>query len=153
MIRKIPNETKHFHFFNANPKNNRTDDCVIRAIATATGKSWDEVLLDLTAFAQKYKLMPNDKKCYGKYLESLGWNKNKQPRKDNNTKYTGKEFCEILDSLDRESILDYKGSANCVLAHIGGCHIVCIKPYNNKYKVFDIWDSTRGSIGNFWTKG
>lgn len=39
MIRKIPPETSTFHFHNENPKGRRTGDCVIRAIARATGDS------------------------------------------------------------------------------------------------------------------
>lgn len=78
--------------------------------------------------------MPNDKKVYTKYIENKGWIKCKQPRKSNNTKYTGKEFVKIV-----------KGT---VLAHIGGHHIVCIKDN----KVLDIWDSTDGCIGNYWIK-
>ena len=58
----------------------------------------------------------------------------KQPRKSDNTKYIGKEFCKM-----------FKGT--CV-ANIGGHHIVCIKDG----KVHDIWDSTDGCIGNYWIK-
>lgn len=133
-IRKIPEDTKWFKYHNENPKDNRTGDCVVRAIATLTGQSWDKVLTDLMVYALKYKMMPNDVKCYDKYLSDLGYKKQKQPRKDDNKKFTGKEFVEI-----------FKGE--CV-AHIGGHHIVCIK----KHKVHDIWDSTEGCIGNYWTK-
>lgn len=152
MIKRIPNETSTFHFYNANPKDKRTSDCVVRAIATATGKPWEEVLQGLTEFALKYKLMPNDDKCYGRYLESLGWRKEKQPRKDDNTKYTGSEFCELLDSEDCEYILNYKSSINTVIAKIGGHHIVCIKLHDGEHKIYDTWDSTYGCIGNYWTK-
>ena len=58
----------------------------------------------------------------------------KQPRKANNKKYTGKEFCK-------------KHNETCV-ANIGGHHVVCIK----NGKVHDIWDSTDGCIGNYWVK-
>ena len=58
----------------------------------------------------------------------------KERKKSNNTKYTGKEFVKIIN-----------GTA---LAHIGGHHIVCIKDN----KVLDTWDSTDGCIGNYWIK-
>ena len=67
-------------------------------------------------------------------MELKGWTKMRQPRKRNNTKYTGKEFCEIFKGV-------------CV-ANIGGNHTVCIK----NGKVYDIWDSTDGCIGNYWVK-
>lgn len=145
MIKRIPNETSTFHFYNANPKENRAADCVIRAIAAATGKTWEEVLKELTEIALKYKLMPNEKKCYDRYLKKLGWKKEKQPRKADNTKYTGSEFCEFLDSADCEYI-------DTVIAHIGGHHIVCIKVHDLAHKVFDTWNSTSGCIGNYWVK-
>lgn len=131
---KVLKDTKWFKFHNANPKNRRSGDCVIRAIATATGKSWDEVLTDLCKIALKEKRIPNEVECYGKYLESLGWRKQKQPRKSDNCKFTGKEFVSA-----------FKGVA---VAHLGGNHIVCIK----ESKVWDTWDSTEGCIGNYWVK-
>lgn len=138
-LRKIPDDTKTFHFYNANPKNNRTGDCVIRAIACATGKSWDEVLTDLMKYAIKYKLMPNDTKCYTKYLADLGWVKQNQPRKFDNTKYTGVQFVEDYMPYMKSKV---------VIAHIGGHHIVCIKDG----KIQDIWNSEDGCIGNYWVK-
>ena len=128
-------DTKSFHFYNANPKGKYTTDCVIRALCTAMDKSWDEVLTDLCTYAIKYKYMIDEPKCYGKYLEDNGWVKHKQPRKDDNTKYTGEEFVK------------YKTKGKYV-AHIGGHHIVAIKDG----RVYDTWDSTDGCIGNYWAK-
>lgn len=134
-IRKIPNDTNVFHFYNANPKNKRTSDCVIRALSLFLDKSWDDVLTDLYKIALKEKTVPTDDICYKKYLKSLGYEMLKQPRKFDNTKYTGKEFCEQVVKSN------YK-----YLAHIGGHHIVCI----SKNKINDIWDSSDGCIGNYW---
>ena len=39
MKAKKRKDTKYMHFYNANPENNKTGDCVIRAISVATGKS------------------------------------------------------------------------------------------------------------------
>lgn len=149
---KQPKDTATFHFYNANPKNNRAGDCVIRAISTATDKSWDEIFTELTKIAIQKKRMPNDPLCYKELLKKFGWEKEKQPRKEDNTKYTGAEFCRLLDSDDLEYQLDYHGSTNSIIAHIGGHHIVCIKYHENKHKVFDTWNSTAGCIGNYWTK-
>ncbi len=134
--RKIPEDTKVFHYHNENPKNNHTGDCVIRAIACATGKSWDEVLTELIPYCMKYKMLPDTTKCYEKYLADLGWVKQKQPRKSDNTKYTGKEFCKLVKA------------DKVYICHIGGHHMICIKDK----KVQDIWDSSDGCIGNFWIK-
>jgi hypothetical protein len=133
-IRKIPANTKSFKFYNANPKDRRTGDCVIRAICTAMDKSWDDVAKGLFEYVIKDKVAMGSTECYSKYLADNGWAKQKQPKKADGTKYTGVEF-----------VKKFKGT--CV-AHIGGNHIVCIKDG----KVIDTWDSTDGCIGNYWTK-
>lgn len=133
---RYPN-TRWFTFYNANPRNKYTGDCVIRAISTATGLSWERVLKDLMTFGIRRGLMPDDTKVYSDYLESLGFYKCPQPRKSDNTKYTGKDFCQLLAREDKVYV-----------AHLGGNHIVCIKDK----KVLDTWDSTDGCIGNYWTK-
>ena len=79
--------------------------------------------------------MTSDAACYGKYLEGLGWSKQKQPRKPDGKKYTGSEFVGF-----------FKGTA---VANIGGGHVTCIKDG----KVWDTWDCTDGCIGNYWYKG
>ena len=65
-----------------------------------------------------------------------------------NTKYTGKEMCSILNR-------DVLAVGKSIIANIGGHHIVCIKEtegIHGSFKVFDIWDSTNGCIGNYWVR-
>lgn len=132
---KILQDTNNFHFHNENPKNRRTSDCVVRAIATATGQDWGDVLAALAGEAIKRGVMVNDPACYGKYLESLGWEKMKQPRKDNGKKFTGADFCRMFPD-------------ETIIAHIGGHHMTCIKGG----MVWDTWDCTGKCIGNYWRK-
>ena len=40
-------DTKTFKFYNANPKEKFTGDCVVRAICTALGKPYEEVYREL----------------------------------------------------------------------------------------------------------
>lgn len=134
--------TSTFRYYNANPKGKITGDCVVRAICTAMERPYNEVYRELFEFSIECGLMLNDTKCYEKYLESKGWYKQKQPRKYNGTKYTGKEFCKMA----KEFTLDYPER---IIAHIGGHHIVAIVDG----RVWDIWDSTDGCIGNYWTEG
>lgn len=47
-----------YRYFNPNPEGNLVGDCVIRAICTSTGKSWDEVFDELTKVARRLKDMP-----------------------------------------------------------------------------------------------
>lgn len=132
---KIPNNTDVFEYYNANPKGKHTTDCVVRAICTALGQDYNTTVVELANLMLSTGYAMGDVKCYGKYLESKGWVKNRQPRKGDNTKYTGRQFAKL-----------FKGT--CV-AHLGGNHAVCIKGG----KILDIFDSSEGCIGNFWTKG
>ena len=103
MKRKIPQNTKYFTYHNANPKGKITADCVVRALSLAMKKSWDEVLTDLYTYALKYKQMLNDDVLYKKYLKDNGWVILKQPRKWDNTKYTGVEFCQELQEREQKN--------------------------------------------------
>lgn len=131
---KIPNDTTTFKYYNANSKNKHTTDCVVRAICTALEQSYEQTINELVALWLETGYDIAEARCFGKYLELKGWIKQKQPRKVDNTKYTGKEFVKTFKGV-------------CV-ANIGGNHTVCIKDG----KVFDIWDSTDGCIGNYWIK-
>ena len=127
-------DTETFHFHNQNPKGRITGDCAFRAISLATGKPYNECVMEMAKKMCETGYALNDKKGEDAYLKSLGWIKMPQPRKGDNTKYTGEEFCKI-----------FKGTC---IANIGGHHIVCIKDG----KVWDIWNSTQGTIGNYWIK-
>ena len=41
-----------FQYYNANPRDNNTADCTIRAISVAEGKTWDETYEELSKLAQ-----------------------------------------------------------------------------------------------------
>lgn len=143
---KFP-ETTTFHYHNANPKNKITADCVIRALCTAMNEPYETVYRELYELSLKCGYMLNEKHCYHTYLKSKGWIKHSQPRKADNTKYTGKEFCNELNC-------DIMFVGKSVIANIGSHHIVCIKEDNlhGLHKVHDIWDCTDGCIGNYWVK-
>jgi hypothetical protein len=141
-------DTSTFHFFNANPKGRITGDCTFRAVSTALNQSWEETVMDMATFSCETGYAINDKKGIERYLASKGWIKFPQPKKSDNTKYTGKEFCRKISS----NIL-YVGKS--IIADIGGHHIVCIKEtdgLHGTHKVWDIWDSTDKCIGNYWVK-
>jgi hypothetical protein len=130
---KYPN-TDTFIYYNANPKNRLTGDCAFRAISLATGKPYNECVMEMAKLMCETGYGLTDIKGIDVYLKRLGWVKMKQPKKDDNTKYTGNEFCKI-----------FKGTC---IANIGGGHIVCIK----NGKLYDTWNSTYWCIGNYWVK-
>jgi hypothetical protein len=140
---KCPN-TSTFKYHNANPRNRITTDCVIRAISTATDTPYNQVVMELAELQCKTGYDDGDPKLYDLYLKQNGFTKQKQPRKADNTKFTGKEFCNALQS-DYGYVI---GKDIRIVAHIGGHHIVAIVDG----KVHDIWDATYKTIGNYWVK-
>lgn len=130
-------DTKTFHYFNANPKGRITGDCTFRAVSTALGQGWEQTVMEMAELSCRTGYAINDKKGIERYLKEKGWVKHSQPRKDDNTKYTGKEFCKMARTYEN------------YIAIIGGHHIVAII----RGQVWDTWDSTNGCIGNYWTKG
>lgn len=133
-------ETATFHYFNANPKNRITGDCAYRAISTATGIPYNEVVMGCAEIHCKTGYEPTMGKGLEAYMASIGWVKHNQPRKADGTKYTGVEFCKLIQ----------RGGLNAsrLFCNIGGHHVVAIVDG----KVNDIWDSTGKCVGNYWTK-
>lgn len=140
---------------NLNPKGIKACDCVIRAIAYATEQPWDKVYTDLTAIGFKMKRLPVEKQVYEKYLEMLGWEKNKQPRKHNGFKYTINEMIENMNyrecCFETGEIMTSVGDR--IIISVAN-HLTCIakNEYGN-FEIVDTWDCGRKTIGNFWTKG
>ena len=126
-------ETSYYHFVNENPRDLRAGDCVVRAIVTASGKSWEEVFDGLCEIGRKKKMMPNQKEVYDAYLKSIGFVKRPSMRKSDNTRYRGYEFTKVVK--------------NCIFKS-GAHHLSCIKDG----KIHDIWNCGSGSVGNYWEK-
>lgn len=57
-----------FKLLNVNPSGKKTGDCVIRAIAKAEEKEWEDVFNDLVDIAREVKSVPTYKDAYEKYL-------------------------------------------------------------------------------------
>ena len=134
-------DTNTFHYYNANPKNRITGDCLIRALSVGMGKPYNEVVMELAKLQcetgyDSYQLID-------RYLKANGWEKQHQPRKWDDTKYTASEFCEEIVQKD-----DFKKRFQHIIANVGSHHIVAIV----KGKVWDIWNSTGERVGNYWTK-
>lgn len=59
-----------YKFYNANSKNNFIDDCVIRAISVAEGKTWDETYDELSTLAREKGLLFSSVPFVEDYLDS-----------------------------------------------------------------------------------
>lgn len=126
-----------FNEKNVNFKNKTTTDCVVRAIATATGKEYKEIAKELFDNYMKTGYAMNDRKNYEKWLEQNGWYKIRQPRKSDNTKYLIGEANDYVTIKKNRVVI-----MRC--AH----HLTC-KVDN---ELIDIWDCRYKCIGNYWIK-
>ena len=128
-------ETPTFHYYNANPHKRITGDCTIRAVCTGLDIAYYDCMDMLVDMSKKTGYSISSKENVAKLLAEKGIFMQKQPRKFDNTKYTGVEFCKKIAEKEKRYI-----------AHIGGGHMVAIVDK----KVQDIWNSTDGCIGNYW---
>ena len=58
-----------YRYYNANPQNNFIDDCVIRSISIAEGRTWDEVYEELSMLARRKGLLFSSAKFVEDYLD------------------------------------------------------------------------------------
>ena len=119
---------------NYNPKENKVGDCVVRAIMRAENKTWLEVYDELCAVGRTLCAMPNDQVTYQKYLETLGWQKQKMPRFPNYSRYTVEEFADEFDN-------------NTFIVSIAN-HLTII----DDGELFDSWNCGYKSVGNIWKR-
>ena len=120
--------------YNNNPKNKKTGDCVIRAIATATNSSWEYVYIKLAELGIRKGLIINDPNNWQKYLEILGYEKQKMPRRSDRTRYTLEEFATEIAEENKIYLVRLAG------------HLTVIKNKN----LIDTWNFSYKSVGNYW---
>lgn len=58
-----------FKYYNANPLGRRVNDCTIRAISLATGRTWDDTYDRLSEFAQTQAITPSEVEYIDGFLE------------------------------------------------------------------------------------
>ena len=121
-----------YHYYNCNPHRKLTDDCVIRAICSSIGESWEKILRDLVEYSVRTGYFINTPECYSKYLKDQGYIKQKQPIHKDGTKVRFKEFVQM-----------FNGHA---IAHCGKGHIT----YVADNATWDIWDVSNEVVGNYW---
>ena len=120
--------------YNANPKNKKTGDCVIRAISTALNQDYWKTLDEMVEVTKKTGYYMSYKNGFEAYLKSKGYEKQKMPKRPDNTRYTVEEFADELAMPCYNYILNV---AN---------HLTCLKGQD----LYDIWNCSRKSVGNYW---
>lgn len=121
-----------FCYYNCNPYNVHTDDCVIRAITAGTGDSWEEVVSSLSKYMLKYGYMMNTPETYSVYLKDNGWIHHQAPVKAKGSSMTVGEFAK-----------KFKGHA---IVHVDDNHVT----YIADGKIWDLWDPSDHIMGEYW---
>lgn len=124
-----------FKEFNANPKNRKTCDCVVRALTIATGMTYKDVYTELFNISLESGYMLNEKRVEDEFMKRHGFIKLKQPRKFDNTKYT---INEIL-CISHAPIIVIR------CAH----HLTVVKDG----VLIDTWNCGYKTINNYYIKG
>lgn len=129
-------DTETFHFHNQNPKNRITGDCVYRAISYATGVDYNDIVLEIAYRQIETGYCKDDKRTFEAILEKHGFVKMPQPRHEDGTKYTVKQFVDKYN----------KGLYVINMAQ----HLSVVEDGKN----IDIWDCVRygGCVGNYYVK-
>lgn len=120
-------------YFNSNPENKLVGDCVIRAIAKATGDDWETVYLGVASVGFDLHDMPSANRVWGQYLRSRGFERFSIP----NT-------CPDCYTI-RDFSFDYNKG---VYLAATGTHVVAIIDGN----YYDTFDSGDDVIIYYWRK-
>ena len=107
---------------NPNPNGVYVEDCVVRAISIVTGRSWDDVYLNLCLQGYIMKNMPSVNNVWGTYLKSIGFRSCPLPTNCPDC-YTIRYFCEQ--------------NQNGIFILATGSHVVAVVDGN----YCDAWDS------------
>lgn len=79
-------------YYNPNPSQKSTSDCVIRALTLAVGKDWEDTYLDVITEGLLMHEMPSVNGVWGNYLFKHGYSKHAIPDTCPHC-YTIKQFC------------------------------------------------------------
>lgn len=122
-----------FVFYNPNPAGKQVGDCSVRAIAKATGQSWDETYTGLCVQGLAMFDMPSANSVWGAYLRQRGF-----------TRYVIPNTCPDCYTV-AEFATDHPRGVY-VLALSG--HVVCV--VDGQYH--DTWDSGNEIPLFYWEK-
>lgn len=126
-------DTNIFTYYNQNPHNRITGDCVARSVSFALDIPYEKVVMDMAEFQCKTGFQADYSE--DKFLKTTyGIDKQAQLRHYDNTKYTVKEF---INKFPKGTYIISMPS-----------HLTVIKDGKN----YDIWDCTKSEkkVGIWW---
>ena len=94
-----------FSYFNPNPEGKQVGDCTVRAIARATGQSWDATYIGLCLQGLIMGDMPSANSVWSAYLRRHGFTRNVVPNTCPDC-YTVEEFARDHLSIFLSSLLN-----------------------------------------------
>lgn len=125
---------KQFVYYNLNPLQNHTGDCVVRAFAFFFGIPWKRAFLDLIMYcADKGVVNFNYRSTYYGYLREKGYAKIKPPFRE---KTSVGEFCENIAKEGKTYLVQIKRHMT----------IVCNRD------VYDTWDCRSKDVDFYWER-
>lgn len=125
---------KYHKYKNENPKSKEVGDCVVRALATATENSWDDVYRELCKIGFELKVMPNSDEAYHRYLENNGFERRK---------------ISVKKGSKRPTVLSFTKE------HKEGVFILRVANHVTVCKegiYYDIWDCGNSCVYSYWVK-
>ena len=122
-----------FSYFNPNPEGKQVGDCTVRAIARATGQSWDATYIGLCLQGLIMGDMPSANSVWSAYLRRHGFTRNVVPNTCPDF-YTVEEFA--------------RDHPHGVYVLALSSHVVCVD--DGKY--FDSWNSGNEIPLFYWEK-
>ena len=121
---------------NMNPKGWKCGDCVIRACARATGKSWDDTYKELFEIGFKKKRLPNDSCVYEKFLTNNGF------------EYRGQMKDEYGNKMTVAELAEYYREGNFALVVHTRKHLTCVLLGD----IIDTWNTSYETAGRYYIK-
>lgn len=123
-----------YSYFNINPAGKNVGDCVVRAIAKATGQDWVDTYLDLCVQGCVDYDLPSSNAVWGAYLRRMGFRRHIIPD-------TCPDCCTVADFAAGHPVGTY------ILALSG--HVVCVE----NGVIWDSWNCGNETVLYYWKKG
>lgn len=122
-----------YEYYNPNPLDKRTGDCVVRALSKALNKTWNEVYIILCLEGYLYKDWGNTNSVWGNYLKSIGYQSSVIPN-----------ICPSCYTIN--DFADDHPAGTFIVAT--GSHVVCVQDGD----IYDSWDSSNEIPTSFFYK-